>query len=67
MGKWSNMGGNGGKWGEMEERGGVKWGEMEENGGKWGIINRSRWKMEEQLPEWQKDWEGTGGKREKMG
>ena len=45
---------------------------MEENGGKlggggmggrWGIMNKSRWKMYKQLPE----WEENGGNLEKKG
>ena len=56
------------KWGN-----GGKWGEMEKNGGKWRIMNKSRWKMQEQFPQWEKNggnWRNkgeNGGNSEKNG
>ena len=54
-GEWGGVGGMGGKWGGM---GGGWMGAM---GIKWGIINRSGWTMQEQLPEWDENWGEMGG------
>ena len=44
-----------------------KVGEMEKNGEEWGIMNISRWTMQEQLPEWEKNGGGDWRKRGENG